>query len=84
MAKYVKLELTRSERTDIYIKLPDDFDESGLIHHKHQEAIAEIADDTTDRFDWDNSGWLDSVEVQSVTLVEESEAKQYCCGEWPK
>ena len=77
---FLKVEITRTESTELYIEVPDDFDRSLLVRNEYQKELARIADETTDYSDWDNSEWEDTIKVQSISRVSENEAKQYSCG----
>lgn len=78
---FLKVEVTRTESTELYVEVPDDFDHSQLMRHEYQKELARIADETThDSLDWDNSEWEETVEVQSISKVSEDQAKQYTCG----
>lgn len=79
--KYLKLEITRTEGTDIYVKVPDDFDHNALIRAEHAGKIGRIAKETVMNGEWDNYGWEENIEVQSIKVVPESEATQYAVGE---
>lgn len=80
--KYARLIVTRTESTELYVEVPDDFDINQMIRNEHAKEVARIAAETTDSFDWDKSEWEDTVEVQSVKEVKEAEAKQYLMGTW--
>lgn len=81
MAKFVRVCVTRTESTELYVSVPDDFNNGDLMGGKYKEEIGRIAAETTDSMDWDVSEWEDTVEVQSVADVEEKEADQYMWGE---
>ena len=81
MAKFLRVCVTRTESTELYVSVPDGFNNGDLMGGKYQAEIGRIAAETTDSMDWDVSEWEDTVEVQSVADVEEDEAKQYMWGE---
>lgn len=78
--KYLKVEVTRTESTELYIEVPDEFDGATIMHQSFQERIGKIAMETTDSMDWDNYGWEENIEVQSVKTVSKDEAEQYMVG----
>lgn len=81
MAKFMRVYVTRTESTELYVSVPDDFDKADLMGGKYKDEIGRIAAETTDSMDWDVSEWEDTVEVQSVTDVNEKEADQFMWGE---
>jgi len=72
--KFLKLEISRSESTDIYLEVPDDFD---LGRHLPWTLLTEAAVKTVSNGDWDNFGWESTLEVHGRTIVKEDEAKGY-------
>ena len=80
--KYLKVSVTRTEGTDLYISVPDDFEPTKLMRIEYRKKIVEQIEATIDDMtDWDKSEWEETVEVQSVGVVSEKEAKDYACGE---
>ena len=80
MSKFLKVEVTRTETTDLYIEVHDDFNGSELRFGKYRRCVAAVAKETTDDYDWDSHEWEDTVEVQTVCEVDESEAVKYKHG----
>lgn len=78
--KYLKLEVTKEAVTDLYVEVPDDFDDKTIMRGVHRKELGQIARDTTDSFDWDEHGWEESLEVHGVAVVDEKEAKQFRVG----
>lgn len=79
MSKFLRVEVTRTSSTELYIEVPDDFKEADLLR-KYQSEVGKLAKETTTDCDWDSSEWEDTVEVQSVSAVSEKEAKLYSVG----
>jgi hypothetical protein len=77
---FARLVVTRTESTELYIEVPEGFDAKSLIRMEYQQEVGRIAEETTEGYDWDKSEWIDTVDVQSVSLVSEEEAKKYQCG----
>jgi len=77
---FARLVVTRTESTELYIEVPKGFDAKSLIRMEYQQEVGRIAEETTKGFDWDNSEWIDTVDVQSVSIVDEEEAEKYHCG----
>lgn len=71
--EYLCVEVTRSESTDLYLKVPKGWRPSGRDH----VMIGRAAKQTTTDSDWDNYGWEQDVEVQGYKPVEASEAEEY-------
>lgn len=81
---FVRVIVTRQESTELYIEVPEGFDGSKLMHHTYQKEVARITSETTTEAKWDSSEWEDTVEVQSIANVPESEAMKYICGKLKK
>jgi len=72
--KYLEVEVTRTEGTTLYLKVPYDFDRKKLSG----ELLVEACNKTCySDFDWDNYGWEQTVECQSVKEVSEKDATAY-------
>ncbi len=73
MSKFLEVEVTRQQGTTVYIEVPDDFDPVSARHHVKLAAIH-----TVGRHEWDDDGWENTVELESVKVVtEEEEYKVY-------
>lgn len=79
MSKFLRVEVTRTSSTELYIEVPDDFKESDLLG-KYQSEVGKLSSETTNDYDWDTSEWEDTVEVQSIKVVTEEEARLYSVG----
>lgn len=75
--KFIEVEVTRTEGTTLFLKVPSNFDNQSLFHYKSMKLLVEACKKTCGNFDWDNFGWEESLEVQSVNDVSEKEASQY-------
>lgn len=71
--EYIRVEVTRTESTSLYLKVPKGWRPSGI----YRELMGHAAKETTTKADWDNSGWESSVEAQGHKLVDAEEAEQY-------
>jgi len=80
---FLKVAVTRSSSTDLYIEVSDDFNPSHVMMRVNQKILGEIAGDTTDDMDWEDLGWEETVEAHSVVRVSEAEARQFQVGTWP-
>lgn len=80
---FLKVAVTRSSSTDLYIEVPDDFAAPHVMMRKNQQILGEIARFTTDDADWEDIGWEETVEAHSVVRVTEAEARGYQVGTWP-
>jgi hypothetical protein len=78
--KYLKIEISRTEYTDLYVEVPDDY--AGVpqsrimkedIKLKIQERAAKL-----DRMHWEQ----DVTEVEGVSWTTAEEAKQYGVEDW--
>ena len=71
--KYLEVEVTRTEGTTVYLKVPYDFDRKKLS----TELLAKACEETSEDYDWDDWGWEQTVEWQSVKEVSEKDATAY-------
>jgi len=71
--EYIKLEVARSETTDIYLKVPKGWRPKG----KDYKLIGQAALQTTSDFDWEKYGWENDVEVLGCALSSQEEAGQF-------
>jgi hypothetical protein len=71
--EYLLVEVSRSESTELYLKVPKGWRPSG----RDSRLLGKAASDTTRDSDWDNYGWEQCVEVQGCQLVDAKEAEQY-------
>lgn len=72
MSKFLKLEVSRSESTDLYLKVPDDFVPSWATLGALD--LQKAAHETTDSYEWEAEG---RIEVQGFGEVSADEALQY-------
>lgn len=78
--KYLKVEVTRQSSTDLFVEVPDDFDPALMLRDKYRKQLGRIAMETTDRLDWDDYEWENTVEAHGVKVVSEKEASDYMIG----
>jgi hypothetical protein len=71
--EYICVEVTRTEITALYLKVPKDWRPSG----KDYKMMGRAAKETTSDSDWDNYGWENDVELQGHKPVDAKEAEQY-------
>lgn len=77
--KYLKVEVSRTETTDLYVRVPEEFETCNLASLEYRRHLADIAEDTTDRLDWERESVIGR--VCSIKAVTESEARKYAVGE---
>jgi hypothetical protein len=78
--KYLEVEVTRTEGSTLYLKVPGNFDHTKLRRDR-DKILVKACKETLDDYDWDNNGWELDLEVQSVKEVTEKIAGQYCMYE---
>lgn len=71
--EYICVEVTRTESTDLYLKVPKGWRPSG----RDYKLMGKAAKETTRDGDWDNYGWENEVDVQGHKPVDAKEAEQY-------
>lgn len=70
--EYLCVEVTRSEGTEIYLKVP-----KGWVPSENDMVLGRAAKETTTEDDWDKYGWAQAVEWQSHKPVSAEEANQF-------
>lgn len=73
--KYLEVEVSREQYTNIYLKVPGDFDTKRL--HREGKIIGEACRKTTTPTDWDCYGWESNVTCERIKEVTEREATCY-------
>jgi hypothetical protein len=73
MSKFIKIEVTKSYGTDLYVEVPDDFEINAVNIRKID--LNKAAEETCTRSDWQEEE--NSVEWQSFKPVREAAAKRY-------
>jgi hypothetical protein len=71
--EYICVEVTRTESTDLYLKVPKGWRPSG----RDYKLMGRAANATTRDGDWDKYGWENEVDVQGHKPVDAKEAEQY-------
>lgn len=78
MSKFLKVEVTRHQWTEVYLEVPDDFDSQKLVYIGAEKILKPAIRATVKPFDWETDAEEDmEYEGQSVEEVSESEARDY-------
>ena len=72
---YYKVEVTKKSYTDVYIKVP----KGETVTFKDRKLIKEATVKTVTKYDWEEYGWEDDLDVDEVEKVSETEAIAYTC-----
>lgn len=72
--KYVEIEVTRTESTSVFLKVPKDW---RYEWQRDKNMLVKAVKETVDTYDWDNYGWEHRIEVQSQSTVSEDVANDY-------
>jgi hypothetical protein len=72
---YYKVDVTKKSYTNVYIKVP----KGELVSFGHRKLIKEATVKTVTKYDWDDYGWENDLEVDGVSKVSEKEATEYVC-----
>lgn len=72
--KYVELEITRTESTSVFLKVPKDWQ---FEERRDKKMLVKAVKETVDTYDWDNYGWEHRIEVESQRTVSEDDANDY-------
>lgn len=73
--KFLKIEVSRSESTDIFLRVPDEFDENKLRNHwQMREVIEQAVKETITDGEWSGD---DRIEVQGWGRISDEEAAGY-------
>ena len=73
-SEYLRVEITRTQATEIYLKVPKGWRPSP---RSSQNIIIKAALETTSESDWRSYDWGDRVDVNGWEPVDEKEAKQF-------
>lgn len=75
MPKFLTIEVSREQYTQVTVLVPDDFQEQKLGRMKYTKAILAALNDQDP--DWDDDDANETVSVASINVETEKEAKQY-------
>ena len=75
MSKYLKVEVSRSQYTDVYLKVPDNFLLKDITKSLLKEAVLKTVED----YEWELE--KDFIEYEGYEEIEESVAKNYAIFE---
>lgn len=73
--KYLEIEVTRTQGSLVFLKVPQDFNHRACVNLK--EILAAACVETCSDSDWDANGWEYTVEWQSIKPVTRKEAEAY-------
>jgi hypothetical protein len=75
--KYLEVEITRTQGTLVFLKVPKDFNHRACANLK--EILRDAAIETCDESDWrlGSDQWEDTVEWQAIKEVPKAEAESY-------
>lgn len=71
--KYLRIDISKTERSCLYVKVPDNFDKKMVWHKEHESRIEDLIDDLRSS-DWDSER---DTEIEGVVDVTENEANRY-------
>ena len=71
--EYLRVEVTRTETTELYLKVPKGWKPTG----RESKMLGRAAKATADDSDWENYRWEDTVEAQGHAVVDADEAELY-------
>lgn len=71
--EYLRVEVTREQATEIYLKVPIGWRPVGRAHR----VLGRAAKATTERSDWDDFGWEHTVTLQTYSVIDKKEAERY-------
>ena len=75
MAKYLEVQVSRTETTQIYLRVPIDFDEKTLYHMSSREVEC-LVEEQRDSYDFD----IEMFSIENAQQVDREEAFSY--GVW--
>jgi hypothetical protein len=67
---YYRVQVTKKSYADVYIKVP----KGETVTFKDRKLIKEATVKTVAKYDWDDYGWEDDLDVDEVEKVSETEA----------
>jgi hypothetical protein len=76
--KYLEIEVTRKEASTVFLKVPRDFDMNKIKRSGGRDSIlSKACKKTISDLEWDDTGWEDDIEWESIKDVSEEEATIY-------
>lgn len=79
--KFLKVQVARKAWTDLYVSVPDSFQKDDLRKWMYRDKVAKIAAETTNSSEWDEYGWEEDLEINTIQEVDEIEAIAFSVGE---
>jgi hypothetical protein len=70
---YYKIAITKKSYTDVYIRVP----RGEVVSFHHRKLIKEATLKTITKYDWDDFGWENDLDVDGLSKVSEKEATEY-------
>lgn len=70
---YYRVGVTKKSYTDVYIRVP----KGETVTFKDRKLVKEATVKTIDKYDWDDYGWEDDLDIDEVASVDEKEATSY-------
>jgi len=71
--KYLEVEVTRTQGTVLYLKVPKNFETKKL----NNKILVDACKGTLAEYEWDEEGWEGTIERQATKEVSENEATAY-------
>ena len=78
--EFLSVEISRKQYTTIYLKVPIGWRPKG----RDYKLLAKAAEETTERYDWDECAWPHTVEMESFAVCDKNEAQRYLYYEIPR
>lgn len=69
---YIKVDVARLSHTDIYLKVPKNWNPN-----RNRKLLGQAAYETTKDYDWDSFGWENNLEVNGWSVVKKEESERY-------
>lgn len=70
---YYRVQVTKKSYTEVYIKVPKGVE----VTFRDKNLIKEATVKTASKYDWDDYGWEEDLDVDGVVKVSEKEATSY-------
>lgn len=75
--KYLRVEVERSEYSEIYLEVTDDYPDEGPETWPSKETVMKACLETCSDYEWESDRDCSTVSALSVEIIEEEDARQY-------
>lgn len=71
--EYYRVTVAKKSYTEVYIKVP----KGDKVEFKDRTLVKEATVKTVDKYDWEDYGWENDLEIEMIEHIDEKAAKGY-------